>query len=43
MAAEGGVIAVAQPGGSIRDDDVIEAANKANIAMVFTGIRHFNH
>ena len=43
MAAEGGVIAVAQPGGSIRDDDVIEAANKANMAMVFTGIRHFNH
>ena len=43
MAAKGGVTAVVQPGGSIRDQDVINEANKFNIAMVFTGIRHFNH
>lgn len=43
QAAEVGVRAVIQPGGSIRDDEVIEAANKYNIAMVFTGIRHFKH
>jgi phosphoribosylaminoimidazolecarboxamide formyltransferase/IMP cyclohydrolase len=42
-AAAGGAIAVAQPGGSIRDDEVIAAANKLNIAMVFTGVRHFRH
>lgn len=38
-----GVTAIIQPGGSIRDDDVIEAANAAGIAMVFTGERHFRH
>ncbi len=38
-----GVKTIVQPGGSIRDKEVIEAANKANIKMVFTGIRHFNH
>ena len=38
-----GITAVVQPGGSIKDEEVIEAANKAGIAMVFTGIRHFNH
>ena len=43
MAAEGGVTAIAQPGGSIRDDEVIEAANRLNVAMVFTGVRHFRH
>ncbi|MEC8891074.1 MAG: bifunctional phosphoribosylaminoimidazolecarboxamide formyltransferase/IMP cyclohydrolase, partial [Chloroflexota bacterium] len=43
MAAVGGITAVAQPGGSIRDGEVIAAANEANIAMVFTGIRHFSH
>ena len=43
MAAEGGITAIAQPGGSIRDDEVIAAANEAGIAMVFTGVRHFNH
>ena len=43
MAAKGGVTAVVQPGGSIRDQDVIDEANKLDIAMVFTGIRHFNH
>ena len=42
-AATGGVIAVVQPGGSIRDEDVIAAADKLNIAMVFTGTRHFRH
>ena len=35
--------AVIQPGGSMRDDEVIEAANEANLTMVFTGIRHFRH
>ena len=43
MAAEGGVTAIAQPGGSIRDSEVIEAADKAGLAMVFTGTRHFRH
>ena len=38
-----GVKIIVQPGGSIRDKEVIEAANKANIKMIFTGIRHFNH
>ncbi len=38
-----GCTAVVQPGGSVRDDEVIEAANKAGIAMVFTGERHFVH
>jgi phosphoribosylaminoimidazolecarboxamide formyltransferase/IMP cyclohydrolase len=42
-AAEAGATAVIQPGGSIRDDEVIEAANEAGIAMVFTGMRHFRH
>jgi len=38
-----GSTAVIQPGGSVRDAEVIEAADKANLAMVFTGIRHFRH
>ena len=38
-----GVKTIVQPGGSIRDKEVIEAANKAKIKMIFTGIRHFNH
>jgi phosphoribosylaminoimidazolecarboxamide formyltransferase/IMP cyclohydrolase len=42
-AAKAGVTAVAQPGGSKKDDDVVAAANAANIAMVFTGVRHFRH
>ena len=42
-AAEAGISAVIQPGGSIRDDEVIAAANEANIAMMFTGMRHFRH
>lgn len=40
---EAGATAVIQPGGSIRDDEVIAAADEAGIAMVFTGIRHFYH
>jgi phosphoribosylaminoimidazolecarboxamide formyltransferase/IMP cyclohydrolase len=43
QAAEAGVTAIIQPGGSIRDDEVIAAANEHNIAMVFTGKRHFRH
>lgn len=42
-AAEAGISAIIQPGGSIRDEEIITAANEAGIAMVFTGIRHFNH
>jgi len=42
-AAEAGVSAIIQPGGSIRDSEVIEGADEHNIAMVFTGIRHFRH
>jgi phosphoribosylaminoimidazolecarboxamide formyltransferase/IMP cyclohydrolase len=41
--AEAGASAIIQPGGSIRDDEVIVAANEHNIAMVFTGMRHFRH
>ena len=41
--AEAGATAVIQPGGSIRDDEVIAAANEAGLAMVFTGERHFKH
>ncbi len=42
-AAEAGITAVIQPGGSIRDQEVIQAADKAGLAMVFTGVRHFRH
>ncbi|WP_421866334.1 bifunctional phosphoribosylaminoimidazolecarboxamide formyltransferase/IMP cyclohydrolase [Motiliproteus sp.] len=42
-AAKAGITAVIQPGGSMRDDEVIAAANEAGIAMVFTGMRHFRH
>jgi len=42
-AAEAGATAVIQPGGSMRDKDVIAAADKAGLAMVFTGMRHFRH
>ncbi|WP_019647076.1 bifunctional phosphoribosylaminoimidazolecarboxamide formyltransferase/IMP cyclohydrolase [Novispirillum itersonii] len=42
-AAEAGATAVIQPGGSIRDEDVIKAADDAGLAMVFTGMRHFRH
>ena len=43
VAAEAGATALVQPGGSIRDDEVIAAANRRQMAMVFTGIRHFRH
>ena len=42
-AIEAGCTAVVQPGGSVRDDEVIEAANAAGIAMLLTGERHFTH
>lgn len=42
-AAAQGIAAVIQPGGSIRDEEVIAACNEYGIAMVFTGIRHFKH
>jgi len=41
--AKAGAKTIVQPGGSVRDDEVIKAANENNIAMVFTGIRHFKH
>ena len=43
QAAEAGATAVIQPGGSIRDEEVIAAADEAGLAMVFTGMRHFRH
>lgn len=42
-AADAGITAVIQPGGSIRDQEVIKAADEANMAMLFTGMRHFRH
>lgn len=42
-AVEGGVTAVIQPGGSVRDDEVVAAADERGVAMVFTGVRHFRH
>jgi phosphoribosylaminoimidazolecarboxamide formyltransferase/IMP cyclohydrolase len=42
-AARAGVSAIAQPGGSVRDDEVIAAADRLGLAMVFTGVRHFRH
>ena len=42
-AAKAGATAIVQPGGSVRDDDVIAAADRLNLAMVFTGVRHFRH
>lgn len=43
QAAQAGITAIIQPGGSIRDEDSIAMANKHGIAMVFTGVRHFKH
>ncbi len=43
VAIEAGATAVIQPGGSVRDDEVIRAADEHNVAMVFTGVRHFRH
>lgn len=42
-AVKGGATSVIQPGGSVRDEDVVKAADEHNVAMVFTGIRHFRH
>jgi phosphoribosylaminoimidazolecarboxamide formyltransferase/IMP cyclohydrolase len=43
VAIEAGATAVIQPGGSVRDDEVIKAADDHGVAMVFTGTRHFRH
>lgn len=43
MAAKYGIKAIVQPGGSMRDQESIDAANRLGIAMVFTGARHFKH
>ena len=43
LAIRGGVTAIIQPGGSVRDAEVLELANKHNVAMVLTGVRHFRH
>jgi phosphoribosylaminoimidazolecarboxamide formyltransferase/IMP cyclohydrolase len=43
VVAEAGATAVIQPGGSVRDAEVIAAADRLNVAMVFTGVRHFRH
>jgi phosphoribosylaminoimidazolecarboxamide formyltransferase/IMP cyclohydrolase len=43
VVARAGATAIAQPGGSIRDKEVIEVADKFGLAMVFTGKRHFRH
>jgi phosphoribosylaminoimidazolecarboxamide formyltransferase / IMP cyclohydrolase len=42
-AAASGATAIIQPGGSLRDDEVIEAADRLGLAMVFSGLRHFRH
>jgi phosphoribosylaminoimidazolecarboxamide formyltransferase/IMP cyclohydrolase len=42
-AAKFGISAIIQPGGSVRDEEVIEACNELGLAMALTGIRHFNH
>jgi phosphoribosylaminoimidazolecarboxamide formyltransferase/IMP cyclohydrolase len=43
VAAQAGATAIIQPGGSVRDQDVIDTANRLGLAMVFTGVRHFRH
>jgi phosphoribosylaminoimidazolecarboxamide formyltransferase/IMP cyclohydrolase len=43
LAAKAGVTAVVQPGGSMRDQDSIQACDEHGLAMVFTGVRHFRH
>ena len=42
-AADAGATAIIQPGGGMRDDDVIRAADARGLAMIFTGLRHFRH
>jgi phosphoribosylaminoimidazolecarboxamide formyltransferase/IMP cyclohydrolase len=41
--AAAGATAIIQPGGSVRDDEVVKAADEHGIAMVYTGVRHFRH
>jgi phosphoribosylaminoimidazolecarboxamide formyltransferase/IMP cyclohydrolase len=43
VAGRAGVTAIAQPGGSVKDPDVVAAADRFGIAMVLTGVRHFRH
>jgi phosphoribosylaminoimidazolecarboxamide formyltransferase/IMP cyclohydrolase len=43
IASKEGISAVVQPGGSVRDQEVIDFCNQASMAMVFTGTRHFKH
>ena len=43
LASQSGVTAIIQPGGSIRDEEVIAAADEAGLVMLFTGMRHFRH
>jgi phosphoribosylaminoimidazolecarboxamide formyltransferase/IMP cyclohydrolase len=43
LAASAGVTAIIQPGGSVRDDDIVKVVNRHNLAMIFTGQRHFKH
>ena len=43
VVVDAGAVCVIQPGGSMRDQEVIDAANERNVAMVFTGVRHFRH
>ncbi len=43
LAAQAGITAIVEPGGSVRDDEVIEAANRHNVALLFTSVRHFKH
>ena len=43
MAAKAGITAIIQPGGSIRDEESIQAADEHGMAMIFTGVRHFKH
>jgi phosphoribosylaminoimidazolecarboxamide formyltransferase/IMP cyclohydrolase len=42
-AARAGVTAIVQPGGSVRDNEVIAVANQHHLAMILTGVRHFSH
>ena len=42
-AGKAGITAIIEPGGSVRDGEVIDAANEHGIAMIFTGLRHFKH
>jgi phosphoribosylaminoimidazolecarboxamide formyltransferase/IMP cyclohydrolase len=43
VVVDAGAVAVIQPGGSVRDDEVIAAADERDVAMVFSGVRHFRH